>query len=186
MFHKCCDVRFTFFLHFLPSQLDDLRVFRYLQCLKLTCREATKLLMMDRINGWNDKVSKDIDRSTTVTMECDDKGLDIDISWWHKFMDSANVRMQIFTRISCKPSDDISHAHLVPESCGSMILTLNTEHWISVGISGDGIRVSWCRCTRCSHTDHAVQSHQTHGRIVALAAAISIEFFDEVKMEKLK
>ena len=105
--------------------------------------------------------SKDIDRSTTVTMECDDKGLDIDISWWHKFMDSANVGMQIFTRISCKPSDDISHAHLVPESCGSMILTLNTEHWISVGISGDGIWVSWCRCTRCSHTGHAVQCSLT-------------------------
>ena len=39
---------------------------------------------------------KSKDRSTTVTM---------------KFEDS--VRMQIFTRISCKPSDDIPQANLV-------------------------------------------------------------------------
>ena len=158
---------------------DDLRVFCYLQCLKLTCHEATKhkikwnylfFWMFTKLSSWwwtelMVEMIKSKDRSTTVTVKCEDKSLGWYIDtrhilqyrirpWWHQFMDSASVRMQIFTRISCKPSDDISRAHLVPSpvEVWSWAWTLKTEHRISVGISGDGIWVSWCRV-------HSVQPH---------------------------
>ena len=83
------------------------------------------------------------DRSTTVIDT--DKGLEISIQKQIQILhyqllhddinclidseDSVSVRMLIFTRISCKASEQtILHIAHRPDSCGSMILSLNTEH----------------------------------------------------------